>query len=125
LSYGPAIAGRLSPAGTCREPCLAMLRVLPAGRTVLPNPQPIRIVAPVLIARIVPVAALRACKPEPSVVNSALPRHVRLPSLPTPWGQDKASRAALPTRPARLIQPFRRAYSTIRHCLRQVERKGP
>jgi hypothetical protein len=70
-----------------------MLRVPSAGRAVLAQLHAVGVVAPVLVARVVPVPALSTCPPEPSVVNAALPRHFRvLPSLATHRGQDKASR---------------------------------
>jgi len=119
LSYGPASARAASPPRARRQRCLPVLRVFAADRAVLAQLHSIRIVALVLVARVVPAAALRARPPEPAIVNTALPRHETAPSgrwataprLPgmTPRqrgparivGQDKSSRRSTDL-PARL-----------------------
>jgi len=79
-----------------------VLRMLPTGRTILPQLHPVWVIAFVLIARIVPAAALRARPPEPSIMYPALPRHALPPSSSPPArGQHKTSRRPL-LLPARL-----------------------
>lgn len=78
------------------KPCLPVLGMPSTGRTVLAKRKPVRVITLVLVARVVPVAALAACPPETSVVYPALPRHVTNSLSPCWAKKNRAGRARHP-----------------------------
>jgi len=102
ITGGSPVWDALGAPSPRREPCLSVLRMLPARRTVLAQLHAVRVVALVLVAGIVPAAALSARPPEASVVDPALPWQGRY-SLQLKWGQEKPSQ---PPIPLELAQPW-------------------